>query len=82
MPIYIYECKNCLSDFKVSHSMTEDWANCEICQSSDIARKPLFFTNLSKKKDHMRKTGDITKEYIESAKEDLKNHIKELDDKR
>jgi len=81
VPIYIYQCSDCEEQFKVSHSMHEDWEACDICSSKNIARVPLFSSNLkffAKK----QKVGDITKEFIESAKEDLQKQKTEIDTKR
>jgi hypothetical protein len=47
-----------------------------------VVRRPTSFTNLSKKKTFTRKVGDVTKEFIENSKTDLKDHIKELETKR
>jgi len=82
MPIYVYECYDCKEDFKVSHSMHEDWGKCDICESANIARKPTFFTNLSKSATEKQKVGDLTKEFINDSKEDLKRQKKELDTNR
>ena len=41
-----------------------------------------MFTNLSKKIVRNNKTGDITKEFIENSKEELRNEKRELDGKR
>jgi hypothetical protein len=83
VPIYIYKCDDCLEEFKVSHGMSENWENCNICESVNIARKPLSFTNLSKVTNKpSKKVGELTKEFIEDAKKDLKEQLQELNKKR
>ena len=82
MPIYVYECLDCLGEWKESHGMTEDVEECFWCDSRNVHRKPSEFTNLSKKTLHNRKVGDLTNEFIESSKEDLKKHKKTLGNKR
>ena len=82
MPIYIYECLGCEEQFKVSHGMTEDYEKCDSCESDDIRRVPTLFTNLTKKHIIKNRTGDLTKEFIENAKEELRQERKELDDSR
>jgi putative FmdB family regulatory protein len=82
VPIYIYECLTCEDQFKVSHGMTEEHEKCDSCESGDIRRVPTLFTNLAKKRTIKSRTGDVTKEFIESAREELKQERKELDDKR
>ena len=82
MPIYVYECADCLEEFKVSHGMTETWDTCEWCESKNIDRKPLFFTNLSKKKKRTTKVGDLTKDFISTSKEALGEFKKDLEGER
>ena len=82
MPIYIYECLDCLGEWKESHGMTEDIEECHWCHSGNFHRKPSQFTNLTKVKQQKRKIGDLTNEFIENSKEVLKNHKEELDHKR
>ena len=82
MPIYLYECGDCEETFKVRHGMSESCECCTLCGSSSLERKPTQFMNLSKQQISKQKTGDITKEFIENSKEDLKSQIKELEKKR
>ena len=82
MPVYIYECEDCEEQFKVSHGMTENHKQCDLCDAENIRRIPTMFTNLSKKIVRNNKTGDVTKEFIESSKEELRNEKRELDGKR
>ena len=82
MPIYVYECGDCLGEWKTSHLMCETIENCSWCDSRNIARKPSNFSYSGNKQEQKKKTGDLTKEFIESSKEDLKNQIKELDNSR
>ena len=82
MPIYVYQCTDCLGEWKESHGMTEDAESCAWCDSQNIHRVPSNFVNLSKKLDVKRKVGDLTNEFIEESKESLQNQKKELDNKR
>jgi len=82
MPIYVYECGDCLGEWKESHSMTEDINDCHWCESNNIYRVPSTFTNLSKKTEIKRKVGDLTKEFIQDSQKDLKAQKKILDDSR
>ena len=82
MPIYVYQCGDCLGEWKTSHSMSETIENCPWCDSKNIGRKPTNFTSNTKKQEKSKKVGDLTKEFIENSKEDLKNHKKELDSSR
>jgi len=82
MPIYVYECNNCLGEWKISHSMTETEEECTWCQSRNIYRKPSSFVNLSKKTEAKRKVGDLTGEFIENSRHDLQKQKEELDKQR
>ena len=82
MPIYIYECGDCLGEWKESHGMTETIEDCFWCESKNVYRIPAPFTNLSKKTEIKRKVGDLTKEFIQDSQKDLKAQKKILDDSR
>ena len=80
----MYECIDCLGEWKESHGMTEEIEECSWCESKNIYRKPSEFVNLSKKVEHNRssKVGVLTNEFIETSKSDLKRQKDELDKKR
>ena len=61
-----------------------DWLEeCESCSSTDIVRKPPLFSSRSTGKvEQEKKVGEVTKEFIENARDDLKTQKKELDKKR
>ena len=82
MPIYVYQCGDCLGEWKENHGMTEDIEDCFWCESKNINRKPSEFVNLSKKINEKKNIGDITKEFIESSRQDIKDQKKDLSDKR
>jgi len=82
MPIYVYECNDCLGEWKTSHSMTETEEECTWCESKNIYRKPSNFSNLSKKVATRRKVGDLTNEFIENSRKNLQNQKQELNKKR
>ena len=62
--------------------MSETIEECPWCASRNIGRKPSEFSYGGNKQAKKKKTGDLTKEFIESSKEDLKNQRKELDNSR
>jgi len=82
VPIYVYKCVECKESFNVRHGMSEVCESCTLCGASDPVRVPSSFANLSKETTFKNKVGDITKEFIENSKEDLKSYQKELNDKR
>lgn len=82
MPIYVYQCGDCLGEWKENHLMSETIEECTWCGSKNIGRKPTNFSYDGNKQTKKKKTGDLTKEFIENSKEDLKNQKKELDSSR
>ena len=82
MPIYVYQCADYLGEWKENHLMSETIEECPWCASRNIGRKPSEFSYGGNKQAKKKKTGDLTKEFIESSKEDLKNQRKELDNSR
>jgi hypothetical protein len=62
--------------------MCETVEDCHWCESKNISRKPSGFSYTGSKQEQKKKTGDLTKEFIENSKEDLKNQKKELDSSR
>ena len=84
MPIYLYHCDECLGEWKETHSMTEEIEECKWCHSRNIKRVPSLFSNFIKENSWTKnkKTGDLTKEFIENSKKDLKDQKRELDKNR
>jgi len=72
VPKYYYHCHNCHGDFYVYHMMSEQQELCTICDAPDISKlltKPLHVI----KKSNSKKTGDITKKYIDDNKKILED---------
>ncbi len=82
MPIYVYECLDCLGEWKENHLMNETVEECYWCMSQNVHRKPTNFSFNTEKKEKTKKVGDLTNEFIENSKQDLKNQKKELDSSR
>ena len=81
MPIYVYECMDCLGEWKETHSMNETLEECFWCMSKNVHRKPTNFS-YNNKQEKQKRVGDLTVEFIENSKDDLKNQKKELDSSR
>tara|TARA_R100001440_G_scaffold62072_1_gene82081 strand:- start:1757 stop:1945 length:189 start_codon:yes stop_codon:yes gene_type:complete len=62
--------------------MNETVEDCFWCGSKNIARKPSNFSFNNNKQQKKKKTGDLTEEFIQNSKQDLKNQKKELDNSR
>ena len=72
MPKYAYRCKDCDSYFEVRHSMSERLEWCDDCNSNSLTRVPQMpFVLKTKKTNNKRKVGELVKEYIEEAKNEL-----------
>ena len=82
MPIYVYQCGDCLGEWKENHLMSETVEECPWCSSKNVGRKPSKFSYGLKKEQKINKVGDLTNEFIENSKQDLKNQKKELDNSR
>ena len=84
MPRYIYRCNECEEELQRSHSIKEKLTDCELCSAKDsLVRIPSPFTTSSKtQKQKSGRPGHLVKEFIGSAKEDLKEQKKELEQKR
>ena len=80
MPRYTYHCEECEVVFQTVHSIKEKLTDCEECKIKDtLKRIPSMPLILNKKEtDHKRKVGGYVKEYIENAKEDLKQEKQDL----
>ena len=80
MPRYTYHCEACEIIFQVAHSIKERLTDCEECNSKDVLKRipsvPLILNK--KENNHKQKVGSFVKEYIENAKEDLKQEKEEL----
>jgi hypothetical protein len=62
--------------------MCETVESCTWCDSKNVCRKPSNFSFNTKSTERDKKVGDLTKEFIENSKDDLKNQKKELDKDR
>ena len=76
MPKYTYLCKECDHCFEIFHSISEDQNGCIKC-SGLVARIPSA-VNLVRNITGEEKTGEITKRFIEEAKQDLKQEKRKL----
>jgi len=83
VPRYEYYCSQCDSVIVVSHLSDEKETDCPKCFTQEsLTKKLTSFRNLSKKKDTKNKVGDVTEEFIQSSREELKKQKKKMEDKR
>tara|TARA_B100000424_G_scaffold196546_1_gene153860 strand:- start:151 stop:417 length:267 start_codon:yes stop_codon:yes gene_type:complete len=80
MPRYIYKCEECDLVFQVVHSIKERLLNCDDCSTENsLTRIPSMPLVLTKKQNaEKREVGSLVREYIESAKEDLKEEVESM----
>ena len=79
MPRYTYQCGACGEIWTQWGSMSDSLPPCPSCQTNDVARLPSSFS-VVKKGSHSREkeVGEVTKEHIENARDDLKEWKEEL----
>ena len=79
MPIYEYQCTECMNTFRVIHSMNDTQVNCILCNGEEIEK--MIPTLHSNRKEMVQKTGDVVKKHIRDASGDIKEYKKELRNK-
>ena len=67
MPHYVYKCEECEEEQERFHSMAEVVVNCDLCGAAESMKKVLKFRKNRKIKN---KTGQLVKDFIQSAKEE------------
>ena len=80
MPRYVYSCEECGVIYQRAHSIKEKLTDCEDCGiEGALKRIPSMPLVLTKKQENQkRQAGTLVKEYIEDAKEDLKEEKRDL----
>lgn len=82
MPRYMYKCDECKELTIVMHSSDEIMVDCEKCDKENTLRKLLTKPTYTKKHTGDTKIGQITEEFIESSRAELKQQREELEKKR
>jgi len=81
VPRYRYKCTECQHDCEVTHSISEKLTDCEKCKLKNTLKRIPFLMRI--KKEGSSKTGDVVKQFIKDAKEDVsvekKNFAKEYE---
>ena len=67
MPHYTYRCETCEEEQELFHPMAEIVVNCGLCGATESMKKVLKFRKNRKIKN---KTGQLVKDFIQSAKEE------------
>ena len=81
MPRYEYYCEHCEGVVIIRHLSAEKAEKCPKCARADKLKKLLsdFRTMYPKKVEQKRRVGQITEEFIDNAREDLKKQREDLD---
>jgi len=78
MPRYEYRCNECDKSFMAFHGMNEVLDKCRECEADGaIFRVPSAFS-LHNSGNNLQKPGEVVKEFIKSAKQDILEHKKDL----
>ena len=77
MPIYCYKCDNCKQTFEVKHGMFFEQERCILCHKEGFLRKVFPSAAKIDKEKFAKKTGDVVKQHIEEAKQQLVEDKKE-----
>ena len=79
MPKYTYKCKECDYAFEAVHGMFVKLQNCDECSmDGTLLRVPSVSYSMKSKVSSDKKTGEIVKEFIDSAKQEVEKQKKEM----
>lgn len=80
MPLYKYVCLDCDKEQIINHPMQQAEVRCQHCESKNLKK---IFKTLSKPiKNTTNVTGQLVEEYIKDSKQDLKQQIEDLKDRK
>tara|TARA_R110000824_G_scaffold88551_10_gene217606 strand:- start:2844 stop:3092 length:249 start_codon:yes stop_codon:yes gene_type:complete len=78
MPRYNYRCEACEAQFLAMHSVDEILENCKLCESVKSLTKLLTMPSYALKQTKTKKVGQVTQDFIDEARHDLKKQKKDL----
>jgi putative FmdB family regulatory protein len=79
VPRYQYRCMECNHDCVIHHLSTETVSICPSCNKKGVLIKQLTsFTSTNSKVIPKVKTGQVTEEFIQDARKELKQQRKDL----
>ena len=77
MPSYQYECQYCSKQWTEYHSFDEAPSMCPFCEQDTAKRTYSYIVNITKQEEAKptnNKVGVKTREFIEEARQNLKEH--------
>jgi putative FmdB family regulatory protein len=78
VPRYQYRCSSCDKTQTIQHLSSELLKDCGLCERTDTLTKLLSTFSTAKKTTSRKKTGQITEEFIQEARQDLKKQKTDL----
>ena len=84
MPNYVYKCISCEKTFSVFHSFSDKPTDCELCGAVNSLRRDYSTPfNLSNKViEKKAKVGQVVRQHIEEAKEEVRQEKERLERER
>tara|TARA_R100000808_G_scaffold23919_3_gene53850 strand:+ start:13518 stop:13781 length:264 start_codon:yes stop_codon:yes gene_type:complete len=80
MPTYVYKCASCSETMSIFHSFSEVVSDCKLCGVKNSLQRDYstpFNTSTVKKQDNLP-VGQITNDFIERTKEEVKQEKENL----
>ena len=77
MPSYLYKCHYCSKEWTENHGFNEEAKICPFCEQETAKRTYGYLININKQEDvklNNNKVGVKTREFIEEARQNLKEH--------
>ena len=81
MPAYQYKCEYCSKEWTEHHGFNEEAKKCPFCEQENIKRVYNYISSINKLEEtteHKKKPGTKTREFIEQARQNLKEHKADL----
>jgi len=81
MPTYKYKCDYCFKDWEEHHGFNEEPEICPFCEEKNIKKVYDFVSQVPKEQSlesPKKKVGSKTREFIEQARQELKEHRAQL----
>ena len=79
MPKYAYKCRECDHAFEAVHGMFVKLQNCDECSTDGtLLRAPSTAYSTKSKVPTEKKTGELVKEFIAGAKQEVEEQKKEM----
>lgn len=79
MPAYQYKCDSCFKEWTEYHGLEEKATKCPFCEQENIKKVYNYVSSITKLGEQIqKKPGTKTREFIEQARQNLKEHKADL----